>query len=351
MKNRLAISGQVSFLAGICALSLGFGPAHAQQGDSELSITTRIQSEIVYVDGRAADARGVDGFQITDGWAGGNKNGANWGAIFVDGGHQISPTLRVFARVGLNIDMDGLKDGPARDREFYVGIESEFGDVLAGRLEAPYKLAGLGWDPLNASFLQARGNIGRSGGALGHAGYLDRSLAYRNSIGPVRIQAMASLDDTVANDGTGNDDHLVSGSLSVPMGPIELIGAYIDGSGYEGSPNDRKATKLGLHYNKDQWSAGMVYESRGTGLEDGDFVFATTSYRMDRWRLSANFGFFQDDKDLNDGTYVALGAGYQLHNLISIHGGIRQLDRDLTGKETIAGLGLRLMLKSGNLIN
>lgn len=323
----------------------------AQDTGGELSLLLRIQPEIVYVDGKSADARGTDGFNLTDGWAGGNKNAANWGAIFIDGAHQVTDKTRVFARLGLNVDMDGLKDGPGRDRDLYVGVRSHWGEVAVGRIEAPYKEAGLGWDPLNATFLQARGNIGRSGGALGHGGYLDRSLAYRHTIGPVRLRTLISFDDDNAADPGNDNDHLFSASMALPVGPIELMGAYIDGSHYDGGPDNRDAYKLGAHFNEDQWSLGFIYESRGEGLEDGDFLFTTASYRINQWRLSANAGLFNDAKDQNDGTYFALAARYQLHNMVTVHGGIRQLDRDLTGKETIAGLGLRITLKSGNLMN
>lgn len=339
-----------------CCLSLLFAfasgsDALAEDTDSELSLLLRVQPEMVYVDGAAADARGTDGFNLTDSWAGGNKNASNWGAIFVDGAHQITEKTRVFARFGLNVDMDGLKDGSARDRDLYIGIRSDWGEVAAGRIEAPYKQAGLGWDPLNATFLQARGNVGRSGGAFGHGGYFDRSLAYRNTIGPIRLRTLVSLDNDNLTDPSGDDDHLFSASVGLPLGPVELMAAYINGSHYEGGPDDREAYKLGAHFNQDQWSAGLIYESRGEGLEDGDFLFTTASYRMDQWRLSANAGLFNDANDRNDGTYFALGARYQLHNMVTVHGGIRQLDRDLTGKETIAGLGLRIILKSGNLMN
>lgn len=357
MNNLLVSKGQglgaISRLGFCLAFFLAYAAtsqATAQNTDSQLSLLLRVQPEIVYVDGDIADALGTDGFNLTDGWAGGNKNASNWGAIFIDGAHQVTDRTEVFARFGLNVDMNGLKDGPGRDRDLYVGLRSTWGEVAVGRIEAPYKEAGLSWDPLNATFLQARGNIGRSGGALGHGGYLDRSLAYRKTIGPIRLRTLISLDDS-PSEASGNDNHLFSASVGMPIGPIEIIGAYIDGSRYEGAPSHRDAYKFGAHFNQEQWSAGLIYESRGEGLEDGDFVFTTASYRIDQWRLSANAGFFNDASNQNDGTYFALGATYQLHNMVNVHGGIRQLDRDLTGKETILGLGLRITLKSGNLLN
>ncbi len=324
--------------------------AQDSESGSELTVLLRLQPEFVYVDGSAADARGTDGFDLTDGWSGGNPNSGNWGGLFIDGAHQISDNTRFFARFSLNLDNEGLKDGDARNREIYAGIAGSYGEVFAGRLQSAYRVAGLSWDPMVASFLQARGNGGVSGGAFGHAGLFDRSLGYRQSLGIFDVHATLTLDDNVLNDPGSDDDHLIAASVTAPLGPVQLLGAYIDASEYEGGPKDRDAIKLGARYNQDQWSAAVIYESRGQGLEGGDFAFFTGTYRQDKWQFNANLGFFADDNDVNDGSYFALGARYQLHNLVSIHGGIRQLDRDLTGKERIAGLGFRILLNSGNLL-
>lgn len=324
--------------------------AQSTDTESELSLLLRLQPELIYVDGAAAEAAGTDGFEITDGWAGGRRNGSNWGALFVDGAHQIDDNIRAFARFGLNINMDGLVDGYGRTREVYAGLEGNFGRIYAGKIGSAYKTSGMSWDPLNASFLQGRGNLARSAGVFGHSSAFERSLAYENAFGSLKFRAVASLDDAVAGDQTGDDDHMISAAVSAPMGPVELIAAYIDGSGYEGAPDDREAIKVGARYSKGQWSTAIMHEARMEGLEDGNFTFVTGTYRQSQWQFSANAGLFDDDKGINDGDYFALGARYQLHRRVSIHGGIRQLDRDLTGKERIAGLGLRILLNSGNLM-
>lgn len=318
---------------------------------SQLSLLLRVQPELVYVDGSAADAAGTDGFEVTDGWGAGRPNTLNWGGFFINGSHAISDQTRAFVRVGFNLDAEGLKDGDSRNRQVYAGIDTPMGEFSAGRIQTAYKASGLGWDPLNASFLQARGNGGRSGGAFGHGSQFDRSLTYRQTFGSVAVRLMTSLDDAVVADDTNDDDHLVSAAVSLPAGPIDLIGAYLDASGYEGGPEDRDAIKLGARYSDDHWSAAVMHERRGQGLENGNFTFLAGTYKTGDWQLNANAGLFSDDDGINDGEYFALAARYQLHNMVSVHGGVRQLDRDATGKERIAGLGLRIILNSGNLLN
>lgn len=351
MRKARPLSGLIVGLGLLASLAVNTQVlAQSTATESELSLLLRLQPELVYVDGAAAEAAGTDGFEITDGWAGGRRNGANWGALFIDGAHPINNSTRAFARFGLNINMNGLADGAARTREAYAGIEGNFGRIYAGKIGSAYKTAGSSWDPFNASFLQARGNMGRSSSAFGHASAFERSVGYEKSWGGVKFRAVGSLDETAPGEVGNDDDHLISASLSAPIGPIELIAAYIDGSGYEGGPNDRGAIKVGARYSQGQWAAAIMHEARMEGLEDGNFTLVTGTYRQDQWQFSANAGLFDDDNGLNDGNYFALGARYQLHNRVSVHGGIRQLDRDLTGKERIAGLGLRILLNSGNLL-
>ena len=317
---------------------------------SQLSLLLRLQPELVYVNGSAAEAAGTDGFEITDGWAGGRRNGSNWGALFIDGSHPINGDVRAFARFGLNINMDGLADGSSRTREAYAGIEGNFGKIYAGKIGSAYKTAGLSWDPFNASFLQARGNVGRSATAFGHSSAFERAVGYEQSWGGVKFRAVGSFDESVAGEVGNDDDHMISASITAPTGPIEWMAAYIDGSGYEGGLDDREAIKVGARYSQGQWSAAIMHEARMEGLEDGNFTFVTGTYRQNQWQFSANAGLFDDDNGINDGDYFALVARYQLHRLVSVHGGIRQRDRDVTGKERIAGLGLRILLNSGNLL-
>ena len=349
MRKLLHLAAPVVGLGLVLSAVSAQAVAQSTHTKSELSLLLRFQSELVYVDGAAAKAAGTDGFEITDGWANGQRNGSNWGAIYLNGAHQVNDNLRAFTRLGLNISVDGLADGSRRTRSAYAGLEGNFGKIYAGRIGSAYKTAGLSWDPFNGSFLQARGNTGRSATAFGHSRIFNRALAYEKSWGSVTFQAVGSLDESAAGEVGNDDDHMISAAITAPMGPVEFIVAYIDGSGYKGGPDEREAIKVGARYSQDQWTAAVMHEARMEGLEDGNFTFVTGTYRQNQWAFSANVGLFDDDNGINDGDYFAVGARYQLHRRVSIHGGIRQTDRDLTGKERIVGLGLRILLNSGNL--
>ncbi len=351
MKRRMPrIRPLVGALALAGAVSLPMS-ASADEPDTSFSVFLRLQAEVVNAGGSAAEARDNKGWHITDGWVNGRANSGNWGGLFFDLGHQISDDLRGVARYAMSLDVDGKKDS---DRHTYVGLASQrFGQVTVGRLETPYKTDTVGWDPLNATFLQARGNQGRSATAFGHNSFLNRSIRYDHAVNGIQVAAFVGIDDS-SDPGTGDTrgNHTYSVSISAPVGPVRLLLSHIDGSEYRGGPDDRDGTKLGVRYSEGPWTLAGTYEFRGEGAEDGDFLFLTGSYRMGKWTHSINFGQFKDDRDGrdNDGDYFAIGTRYSFRRGVALHGGFRRTEQDVTGTENMFGIGLRIFHNTGNLL-
>ena len=340
----------ISALALAGAISLPVAAA-AEEPTTSFSIFLRAQSEVVNASGSAAEARDRKGWHVADGWGGGNPNSGNWGGLFFDLGHQINDDLRGIARYALSFDVDGMKDD---DRDIWVGLASKtYGQVIVGRLETPYKRAAIGWDPMNATFLQARGNQGRSGTAFGHNSFLNRAVNYSHKFGTVEVNAFVGIDDS-SDPGTGKTrgNHTYSFSVMAPVGPVQLMLSHIDASEYRGGPDDRDGTKFGVRYSEGPFTVGGHYEIRGEGAEDGDFLFLTTSYRVGKIQYNLNYGQFKDDRDSrnNDGEYFAIGARYTYRQGVALHAGFRRTDQDVTGTENMFGIGLRVFYNTGNLL-
>lgn len=65
------------------------------------------------------------------------------------------------------------------ERQIWAGIKGKFGLVSGGSHHGIYKtFGGVKWDPLTATFLEARNSNAMSGGRYGHNNFLDRSLRY-----------------------------------------------------------------------------------------------------------------------------------------------------------------------------
>lgn len=334
----------LSFLPILAVLPLASHAMEDQNGSTQFKFTARFQAELVHADGSAANARERDGWHITDAWGGGRPNSHNWGAIFADIEHRFADGTQVFARYGLSVDTDGLPSGPSKDREIYVGARGAWGQVRAGRLETPYKLNMLAWDPLNATFMQARANLGRSGGALGHGGYWDDSIDYTYRINRLTLHAFMSKNDGLPSTVSKKNTFSVGVNYQATEA-LELAFAHVD-SGYA-LHGSRSGSKVGIRYSAGPWIFASEYETRKRGLEHADIVFATATYRAAKFRYSLSLGGFLDESEAgNDGEYIAFGVDTQLNPQLRLHGGIRYNNRDRIGSETLVGVGLRYTFQS-----
>lgn len=318
---------------------------------TSLSFFLRLQAEAVHTSGSIPEALDRKGWHITDGWANGSSNSGGWGALAVDLSHRVSDDLSAIAQYTMDIDVDGKRDN---DREVFVGLASkQFGQIRVGRLETAYKTAGLGWDPFNATFLQARGNQGVSFGQFGHGGFFNRAVRYNHSLNRVQFAAFVGVDDS-PDPGTGDTrgNHTYSFSVIAPVGPVQLLLSYIDGSEYRGGPDDREAWNLGIRYSAGPLALSARYELRDSSLEDGDFLALNASYRVGNWLHAVGYSRFTDDRAgrNNDGEYFMVGTRYTFRPGVAVHGGFRRTDRDVTGTENIFGIGLRVSHNTGNIL-
>lgn len=334
-----------SAIAGAVLSVLGFSNmAMAENDTTYFQVMARAQVELVNASGDIPELTGEDGFNITDAWGSGRPNNHNWSGIFLDGGHAFTPNFEVFGRLSYNFNMDGLPDGRGKYRDLYLGVRGDFGTVRAGRIETPYKLAGLGWDPMNATSFQARRNAGRSGGGLGHAGYHDDSIDYSFSMNGMKFTAFYSKND---GGPSGPDQNsMYAASVLVPVGSVELSLAHIDADNRGGGKRD--GTKLGARYTEGAWTFAGQYEFRGTGLDNGDYVFLTGAYKAAVGQVSLSYGRFLDDSlgAVADGEYVGIGLVRRLSPQFAYHAGVRYTDRDTVGSETMVGLGFRFTYKN-----
>lgn len=333
-----------TLIAGAVLSVLGFSHVVVAQEKPASGKTTYFEvlarAQVELVDASGDIPRGTDenGFHVTDAWGAGNPNSHNWSGLFFDAGHKLTSDLEVFGRYAFNFNMDGLPDGRAKYRDVFIGLRGDFGAVRVGRLESPYKLAGLGWDPLNATSFQARQNMGRSAGALGHGGYHNDSIDYSVSLNDVRLQVFYSKGD---GGPSGSDQNsMYAAAVTVPVGNLELLLSHFDADNRGAGKRD--GTKLGARYKMGPWLFAGQYEFRGTGLENGDYLFLSTAYQAAMGQFSLNYGRFMDDSPLNnDGEYIAAGLMRRLSPHFAYHVGMRYTDRDQVGSETLVGVGFR----------
>ena len=321
---------------------------------ADVKISGQLQTQLVSAGGSDAGAKGL---YMSDGGMIENQRAGNWGALSVNASHDLGNGMKALASYGFNIStQNGIGNSAIGTRQAYVGLAGDFGAVLAGRMNHPYKTATIGWDPFVATFMQARGNGGMGGGAAGalYGAETNNALAYAGTFGGVRVVAALVVDDA---DDTTNDktvgNHGMAISVNVPVGPVEIALAHADLSENQtfsnqylaafGSPQvkDLSATKIGVKYSAGDLTVAAQYEMFDEGLGDGNAMFVTGSYKMGANTISASVGM--EDDDLRDGTYMAVGVSHAMSSQASVFAGFRASDLlDGEYKTNAVGAGLRV---------
>lgn len=317
---------------------------------ADVQISGQLQTQLVNY---SKNDFGAKGLYQTDGGMGSNLNtGGNWGALAFSASEDLGDGLKALARYSFNVstqDGDGKNIGT---RDAYVGLAGDWGAVLGGRMNTPYKSSTLGWDPFLSTFMQARGNGGMSGGPM-HGGETNNALAYAGNFGGVKVVAAAVIDDSPndAGDKT-NGNHAYSFSVNAPIGPVELAVAHID---YDKIGNETvkwgNATKIGAKWAAGDFSlAGQVEllskEMTGSG-DSGNIMYLTGSYAIGNNTLSASYG--SEDKDVTGldsrSQYFALGASHAFSKNTSAFAGYRSTEYKDAGwkaRQNAFGAGLRV---------
>ena len=321
--------------------------------DSSVTLFGTMQTQAVYHD--AEDLVGddfEDGFKMHDaGGIGAPTDGANPNRIGVRVAHDLGGGLTGLAKIEQNVtSTDGFDSGA---RDVYVGLGTDFGTFMGGRMASPYSTAGK--DPLNATFMQARTNGGRLAplNGFGNGSYLDRVVAYTNDFGPVGFTGALVMDNT--------DDSNIgfAGRLSFDAGPAEIYGAYQQADEHEqaqaafggmgvdaGLSNvvieDVHTAKIGVDWSDGPFRVVAEIEDynveasadQGSGdLADGNTFFLSGTYTMGRNDFVLNLGFTDEDSDVAEyeQLYVAAAVKHNFSNRVMAYGGLAYTDVDPEG--------------------
>lgn len=313
--------------------------------DSSVTLFGQLQAQLVHY---SSDLIDEDGIRFGDG---GHFNGNGTQFSNYSENRSDPSRLGVMVRHDLGNGLTGLakleQNANTRDgfstsaREANIGLQGDFGRVLAGRVATPYTTAGK--DPLNATFMQARGNGGRLGpiNGFGNGNYVNRGLRYTGGFGPVNLDLATFID------ATDDSNSALSGKLAFDAGPVELYLAHTSADDFGNDEladfGDFRTSKVGV-----DWSDGpfrVVAEVEdfqwdnldGTGAivseDKGNTYFVSGTWTMGRNAFHLNLGHTRNrgghsDGENNDVTYVALAMRHTLGSNVSVHGGVVYNDFD-----------------------
>ena len=182
----------------IIALAVAASVAMPVIASADMQIIGQAQLELVNTSTGGAGNPVNEGLSLDDGSAAGNVGSGNASALGIAGSQELGNGLTGVYKINLNFQADdGAGGGLSRSRDMYLGLKGDFGTVMAGRMNSPYKSSTALWDPLYATFMQARGSNGMS---VLHNGYINNSIGYTNKFGEANIAAAIALGELMEVD-------------------------------------------------------------------------------------------------------------------------------------------------------
>ncbi len=301
---------------------------------ADITMGGQLQAEVVSVSNDNG-AGTLEGLFLTDAMEGGSVNKGNASSFFVKGSHDLGNGMTALYKMNTNPKWIANQGAGLGARDAFIGLKTGFGTFLAGRIATPYKSSTVKWDPFLGTFMQARGSSGMSGL---HNGYADNVVAYANKFGPATVVAAVAFDESANAAGTEtNADHATTASINVPVGPVEVALAYIDGGG-----DKQTATKIGAKFSTGALTIAAQYESLDDNIGDADVAYVTGSFKAGSNTFALSVG--QTDPNAagaDTSDYLAIGVKHAMGKKVSIHAGYTENGASGAATQTF-GAGLRV---------
>jgi len=267
---------------------------------------------------------------------------SNPSRIGFKGSEDLGGGMKAVWQVESALDANGTTIGGTTigTRNTFIGLAGDFGTVVAGRHDTPYKLGTASLDPFADTI--ADYNLGRVDGVEvlmnGHDARVGNALAY---ISPTWSGFHFAAAVVLANDAAPRDSIDATSLTGVyANGPLFGSLSYQNVKDVVGAALDSKAWKLGLGYTMGDAKVGFIYEkvSADTTAEDRKSMLINGTYNMGPIVLKAEYGKVSDShfsaaKD--DQKIWALGADYNLSKRTTVYAVYTSADSDITSAAVV----------------
>ncbi|MEN8106908.1 MAG: porin [Pseudomonadota bacterium] len=186
---------------------------------------------------------------------------------------------------GANVVTDVSSQGAITDRDQWLGLASNFGQVRIGTISTLYKSHGAMLDPLYRTALQARdrglqSNLHRGAGEEGQGRATNTARYDSPSWNGLKVGATYTLD---SDENDGEDDNPYGVGLSYENGGMLVFADYITND----TGDDDGAWKVGGKYTLNSFALMAQYE-RDEGLISSKGA-GTSGDGADLWTLGGSF--------------------------------------------------------------
>ena len=218
----------------------------------------------------------------------------NSSRIGFKGQHKINDATKLLWQYEQDVKIDETGDGFA-NRNSFIALKGDFGEVLAGHYDTPSKTLGSKWGMFSDTAGDRRAIFGAYSGygnKLNDRG--ENAILYRNSFGNIALAAMYS---------TSNPTTEVSGSLD---------------------DNDSDVTSVSVTYKDDSLTVAAAIENWSSDPENGlvevDNMRLAASYKMDQLKFGAIYESTDSDDDVFNRDAYGLECAYSISNQTDVPG-------------------------------
>ena len=249
------------------------------------------------------------------------------------------------------VDVD---DGTFGARNQFVGLKGAFGTVLAGRHDAPYKLAGsadLFADTAADATIESATASATNPSIIGRNGFDTRATQTVAYITPDvngfhAAVAVIPGEESGATDSANGLANAWSATAVYKNGPLNASVSHqvYDKDFGGGGAEDMKGTKFNIGYTMGDIKLGYTHESSdpnhtaGGSKDKGQL--GSVAYTMGPITLAAQYGKFNDKNGTADVTTTTVGVVYGLSKRTSTYVGYADIDNETAADGKVLTLGL-----------
>jgi len=257
------------------------------------------------------------------------------------GGQELDGGLKFIWQLETDIKYDKGGFAGTTGRNSFGGLSGDFGTVLAGKHDTPYKLAGGKLDPFIDSRADHNSMVGVNPAGASHDMRASNILMYTSpTVWDTKFIGAYVADETPDN----TDTPAISLAMLHGHGPMYASVAYqsLSNSGVGG--DDDTAAKFAFGYNfYSGTSIGVILEALDAGGANGDRngAYVSAKQKIGKHTLKAAYGVASDlGDDVGTGaTYLAVGVVKKLGKGAELYAQYAAVNNDTNATYGFKGSG------------
>ncbi len=224
------------------------------------------------------------------------------------GSELINDDLEVVYQLEYGVDFD---DGDTfSQRNIFVGVQSDWGRVIAGYFDTPLKSAQGKLDVFN----DLRGDIARTVTTNDRRASNTVMYTTPDSFGPfsANVAYISNDDDGTPQDGSDGKSASVTYNANNIYGAIAVAQDVAD--------DDTNAVRMVGVYNLNAWQFGAMIETvdNNISVDRTEALLVSAKYQTGAWAFKAQAG--QSDIIAEGTETLSLGADYDLNKAVALYG-------------------------------